>query len=341
MLKKIAIACAGFVLTGQSALFAQTANPLDVPSTPPQPVVLAPASPMVFLGEIDGIPVVLQLTVTGQDASGFLIVGDQKCPFSGKTEGPVIDGSWQAASGKTYRLRITDRRDSLTLETNGKTLSLRPANRPVTNPPVTAPPATQPLNQNNVPFPAPKPQDKVLPLTDASLDNVSDKVGEHFTAPLPAGWRMMDGPLGAFIGSADGKSGFGVIGRPLEETEGFSTFGGNMLKAVGVSDPTVLSTVELKVDGGEGRELVLGFVGRDNVKRTGIFRIVVLNNGPRKIGMIWHAATPDDQFRAECGKMLKLAMAIRMNAQQPTPAPLPPQAPQANGGNENGNPLNF
>ena len=209
MLKKIAIACAGFVLAGQTALFAQSANPLDVPSQPAaeQPVVPAPAKLQTYIGEIDGIPVVLQVRGANNAASGFLIVGSERCALTATINGPTLEGTWQAASGKSYAFRATiSGQGVVTLETNGKSLTLRSPSAPM----------TQPSNLGDGPAPAPAPAPAPKPANDAggdaSLDKVGVKIGQYFTAPLPNGWQMMDGPIGAFIGSADRKSAFGVIG---------------------------------------------------------------------------------------------------------------------------------
>lgn len=306
MLKKIAIACVGVAITGQS--FAQTVNPLDPPAQPPaQNIVPAPSPLNTFVGEIQGIPVVFQVRINGNSVSGHLIVGSEKCPLSGTVDGVVIDGTWQAASGKTHQFRSTIDRGVVTLVTNGKTLTLRPANQPA------------PANNgggNNEPRPQPE---QPAAGGDAALDNVTIKVGEHYTVPLPSGYRVMEGPAGTFVGSEDGKSGFGVIGVPLDANESFEQFQSKMIAAVGVQNPSVFSTRKLDVKGGEGVEQILGFTGRDGVKRTGVFRVVVLRDGARPIGMIWHAATPSEQFEANIGKMMKLAVAIKMNP-EPQPA---------------------
>ena len=104
MLKKFAIACVGVAITGQS--FAQTVNPLDPPAqTPAQNVVPAPSPLNTFVGEIQGIPVVFQVRINGNSVSGHLIVGSEKCALSGTVDGVVIDGTWQAASGKNHQFR--------------------------------------------------------------------------------------------------------------------------------------------------------------------------------------------------------------------------------------------
>ena len=97
-----------------------------------------------------------------------------------------------------------------------------------------------------------------------------------------------------------------------------------MIASIGLQDPAVFSTRKLAVQGGEGVEQIISFSSRDGVKRIGVFRVVVLRNGARPLGMMWHAATPSEQFEANASKMMKLAVAIKMN----------PEPQQANVGKE-------
>lgn len=315
MLKKIAIACVGFAFAGQS--FAQSINPLDPPVSAPQNNVVPATAPVyAFFGEIQGMQVEFRFQIEGGSIKGLLIVGNDRCPLSGKVDGPVIEGAWQSASGKTNSFRSTIENGVVILVTNGKTLSLRPG----------APSSTsgQPGSNDPKPLPEFKPELKPEPRPaqqtgDSSLQNVSLKVGKFYSVPLPTGWKMMEGPAGTFIGSGDGKHGFGVIGLPVEQGDTLDQFASKVMKGVGVENAKVLSTRMIDVRGGEGREQIVSFVGRDGVTRIAVFKTVILRDGARPIGMVWHAATPEDQFEANIGQMMQLAQAIRMNPEETQP----------------------
>ena len=57
-------------------------------------------------------------------------------------------------------------------------------------------------------------------------------------------------------------------------------------------------------------------------------RIVISRNGNQPLGMITHAATPDDLFQKQIGKLAELAIAIRVVPQ--VPMPNTPSAPAGN-----------
>lgn len=313
MLKKIAIVCAGFVFVGQTTFAQSNSNPLDGPATQPQQqaIVAAPSPLMTFVGEIDGVPVVMQVRLTGGKASGTLMVGAEKCPLEGALNGAAIEGTWQSGSGKTYQFRATNDRGVVTLETNGKSLTLR---------------SPAPAKDNTDPIPNQLEQEQVKPLppvtpgapeAGSEIGQPTDKVGQYFTVKLPAGWQQMEWPTGTFV--TDGKRGFGVVGINLEAGTRFEDFVVKALELVCAKDYKILKQEAVTVPDGQGVEYVLSFTGNDGVKRTGMFRIAMSRTPDGMLGVISHAATPEAQYQAEIGKLLQLANAIRMNPRQVQP----------------------
>ena len=313
MFKKILIASAGLLLAGQST-FAQYNN-APANGLTPTPARTAPAANVnvTFVGEIDGMPLVIQFTVTGNAIKGTLLIADQRCPLEGsETQPSVIDGVWQAANGTQYRFHAAFRQGKMTFETNGKTVQLAIAANE--GPQNDRPQNERPVVRNDGP----------APIGGNKFADVTLVTGKKYVVPTPAGWKAREGEDGAMVVSADGRSVYGVVCRVVDEGTKPDQFLDTWLTSMKIRDLKVDSSVKIKADFPcDGVSYVLSFTGPDGIRRSGIFRSMVFKgtNGDM-IAVLTHAAAPSDEAEAKVPNMIELALGIRAanaNNQRETP----------------------
>ncbi len=146
----------------------------------------------------------LQFTINNDgDISGRLIVAKQSYPVTGKLNAAVtgINGKWiNNGVQNDFVADMDAEHGKLSLRTNGKTVAMtliRPkaaAQNP--NPQVPASVLDKPVVQD-----APAGQTQIVN-------------GKFFTVPVPQGWKHMEQLGDTVVISPDGKTSYGLSGRP-------------------------------------------------------------------------------------------------------------------------------
>lgn len=318
MLKKMLIACGGLAIATQALAQVNPLGDNKYNAVAPLEQQAAPVSPVsTYVGEANGMPLVVQFTSQNGSVAGRIIIADKTFNFAGRDQAGYIDGVWGANSTQRWPIQAIIRDGQMKLTTNGQTYTLSRPNAKQDGP-VAQPSAPVGFDiaglRPNVPANQPP---AASDLGQAELNR-----GQYFNTPVVRGWKVFDAPSNAVVISPDGKSAYGVIGSPVAPQTTPEQFLRQIFQGFGVRDLQILSSQNLQSQNGQSAvDALVSFTGTDGTARKGLVRAAVMTSNGAQYGFFQHAATPVDRFETDCTTLATLASQIRLSDR---PAPLPP-----------------
>jgi hypothetical protein len=144
--------------------------------------------------------------------------------------------------------------------------------------------------------------------------------GKFFTLPVPPGWKHEEMRGETVVISPDGKTAYGLVGRPTRATTP-EEFAQEFFQGYKVTDMKIISSQPFDAGNGQkGLDALISFTGGDGVVRTGAIKVMLMQGPQGSFGVLVHAATPKEN-ESNLKTAAGLAMQIKVLNQQPQPAP--------------------